>query len=137
MAFDLNMHVHRLLFDEPFFAALSRRIDKREIDQNVFQFARSNSGSPRRSVRYCSQRGRELAEHSARRTRGVTDTPLISKKNAGLVVATDGIDVCHQKEERKEVQRGVAQRQDQLPLPGRLLRLRASRLRGLLAPAVK
>jgi predicted metal-dependent peptidase len=29
MVFDLNMHVHRLLFDEPFFAALSRRIDKR------------------------------------------------------------------------------------------------------------
>ena len=29
MAFDLNTHVHRLLCDEPFFAALSRRIDKR------------------------------------------------------------------------------------------------------------
>ena len=27
--FNLNMHVHRLLSDEPFFAALSRRIDKR------------------------------------------------------------------------------------------------------------
>ena len=27
--FNLNMHVHRLLQDEPFFAALSRRIDKR------------------------------------------------------------------------------------------------------------
>jgi predicted metal-dependent peptidase len=27
--FNLNMHVHRLLRDEPFFAALSRRIDKR------------------------------------------------------------------------------------------------------------
>jgi predicted metal-dependent peptidase len=27
--FDLNMHTHRLLSDEPFFAALSRRIDKR------------------------------------------------------------------------------------------------------------
>ena len=28
-AFNLNMHTHRLLHDEPFFAALSRRIDKR------------------------------------------------------------------------------------------------------------
>ena len=28
--FDLNMHVHRLLMREPFFAALSRRIDKRK-----------------------------------------------------------------------------------------------------------
>tara|TARA_R110000796_G_scaffold215369_1_gene331346 strand:- start:84 stop:1232 length:1149 start_codon:yes stop_codon:yes gene_type:complete len=28
--FDLNKHVHRLLMDEPFFAALSRRIDKRK-----------------------------------------------------------------------------------------------------------
>ena len=28
-AFNLNMHTHRLLNDEPFFAALSRRIDKR------------------------------------------------------------------------------------------------------------
>ena len=27
--FDLRLHVHRLLIDEPFFAALSRRIDKR------------------------------------------------------------------------------------------------------------
>ena len=27
--FNLNMHTHRLLHDEPFFAALSRRIDKR------------------------------------------------------------------------------------------------------------
>ena len=27
--FDLNIHTHRLLSDEPFFAALSRRIDKR------------------------------------------------------------------------------------------------------------
>ncbi len=26
--FDLNIHVHRLLMDEPFFAALSRRMDK-------------------------------------------------------------------------------------------------------------
>ena len=28
-SFNLNMHTHRLLQDEPFFAALSRRIDKR------------------------------------------------------------------------------------------------------------
>ena len=28
-AFDLNIHIHRLLMDEPFFAALSRRMDKR------------------------------------------------------------------------------------------------------------
>ena len=30
MPFNLNMHTARLLMDEPFFAALSRRIDKRE-----------------------------------------------------------------------------------------------------------
>jgi len=29
MEFNLNVHVHRLLQDEPFFAALSRRVDKR------------------------------------------------------------------------------------------------------------
>ena len=29
MAFDLNMHVTRLLKDEPFFAELSRKMDKR------------------------------------------------------------------------------------------------------------
>ena len=34
MTFDLNKHVHRLLMDEPFFAALSRRIDKR-IDKAI------------------------------------------------------------------------------------------------------
>ena len=34
MPFDLNKHVHRLLMDEPFFAALSRRIDKR-IDKSI------------------------------------------------------------------------------------------------------
>ena len=34
MTFDLNKHVHRLLMDEPFFAALSRRIDKR-VDMNL------------------------------------------------------------------------------------------------------
>tara|TARA_R110000744_G_scaffold55323_1_gene116958 strand:- start:138 stop:1280 length:1143 start_codon:yes stop_codon:yes gene_type:complete len=34
MSFDLNKHIHRLLMDEPFFAALSRRIDKR-IDKSI------------------------------------------------------------------------------------------------------
>ena len=34
MSFDLNKHVHRLLMDEPFFAALSRRVDKR-IDKSI------------------------------------------------------------------------------------------------------
>ena len=29
VTFDLNIHIHRLLMDEPFFAALSRRMDKR------------------------------------------------------------------------------------------------------------
>jgi predicted metal-dependent peptidase len=29
--FDLNVHMHRLLLDEPFFAALSRRMDKRSM----------------------------------------------------------------------------------------------------------
>ena len=29
IAFDLGLHIHRLLMDEPFFAALSRRMDKK------------------------------------------------------------------------------------------------------------
>ena len=29
--FDLNQHTARLLLDEPFFAALSRRMDKRAV----------------------------------------------------------------------------------------------------------
>ena len=29
--FNLNVHMHRLLIDEPFFAALSRRMDKRSM----------------------------------------------------------------------------------------------------------
>ena len=29
--FNLNVHMHRLLLDEPFFAALSRRMDKRSM----------------------------------------------------------------------------------------------------------
>ena len=34
MSFDLKLHAYRLLMDEPFFAALSRRIDKR-IDKSI------------------------------------------------------------------------------------------------------
>ena len=34
MSFDLNKHIHHLLMDEPFFAALSRRVDKR-IDKSI------------------------------------------------------------------------------------------------------
>ena len=30
MSFDLKLHAYRLLMDEPFFAALSRRVEKRE-----------------------------------------------------------------------------------------------------------
>ena len=47
------------------------------------------------------------------------------------------IDVCNKEEICQEKQRGVAQRQDQLPVPRWLLRLRAPRLRGLLAPALR
>ncbi len=32
--FDLNQHMARLLMNEPFFASLSRRIDKKE-DRNI------------------------------------------------------------------------------------------------------
>ena len=63
----------------------ARRIDKREIDQNVFHFARSNSGSPRRSVRYCSQRGRGAGgAQRAPNTRCDGHTARL-EKNAGLV----------------------------------------------------
>ena len=34
MAFDLKLHAYRLLMDEPFFAALSRKIEKR-ADYNI------------------------------------------------------------------------------------------------------
>ena len=34
MSFDLKLHAYRLLMDEPFFAALSRKIEKR-ADYNI------------------------------------------------------------------------------------------------------
>ena len=32
MSFDLKLHAYRLLMDEPFFAALSRKIEKLSLD---------------------------------------------------------------------------------------------------------
>ena len=85
-----------------------------------------------------------------RPTRGVPDThkakkdsshrnrPLTSlKKRRSRRRRTDGIDVCDQEKICQEEQRGVAVSQDQLPVPGRLLRLREVGLRGLLAPALR
>ena len=46
-------------------------------------------------------------------------------------------DVCNQEKISQKEQRGVAVSQDQLPVPRWLLCLRAPRLRGLLAPAIK
>ena len=39
--FDLNQHTARLLLDEPFFAALSRRMDKRVLRRETQQGHRS------------------------------------------------------------------------------------------------
>ena len=52
MAFDLNMHVHRLLFDEPFFAALSRRIDKRASQSIPTAGVRVNADNARYEMLY-------------------------------------------------------------------------------------
>ena len=42
MSFDLKLHAYRLLMDEPFFAALSRKIEKR-----------ADSSIPTAGVRVC------------------------------------------------------------------------------------
>jgi predicted metal-dependent peptidase len=50
--FNLNMHVHRLLCDEPFFAALSRRIDKRPTQAVPTAGVRVNPKSERFEMLY-------------------------------------------------------------------------------------
>ena len=50
--FNLNMHVHRLLCDEPFFAALSRRIDKRPTTAVPTAGVRVNPKSERFEMLY-------------------------------------------------------------------------------------
>ena len=52
MSFNLNMHVHRLLFDEPFFAALSRRVDKRPTTAIPTAGVRVNPKSARYEMIY-------------------------------------------------------------------------------------
>ena len=44
MSFDLKLHAYRLLMDEPFFAALSRKIEKR-----------ADFGIPSAGVRVCPE----------------------------------------------------------------------------------
>jgi predicted metal-dependent peptidase len=52
MSFNLNMHVHRLLCTEPFFAALSRRIDKRPSTAIPTAGVRVNPNSARYEMLY-------------------------------------------------------------------------------------
>ena len=50
IAFDLGLHIHRLLMDEPFFAALSRRMDKKPsaaIDRKSTRLNSSHSQQSR------------------------------------------------------------------------------------------
>tara|TARA_Y100000593_G_scaffold88084_1_gene169731 strand:+ start:7780 stop:9033 length:1254 start_codon:yes stop_codon:yes gene_type:complete len=54
MTFDLNMHVARLLMDEPFFAALSRRIEKRESNAIPTAAVRVNPDSAQIEMMYNS-----------------------------------------------------------------------------------
>ena len=46
MSFDLKLHAYRLLMDEPFFAALSRKIEKR-ADYSIPTCLLYTSPSPR------------------------------------------------------------------------------------------
>ena len=46
-AFDLNQHSARLLLDEPFFAALSRRMDKRVMNNIATAGVRLNADTAR------------------------------------------------------------------------------------------
>ncbi len=52
MSFNLNKHVHRLLSDEPFFAALSRRIDKRPVSTIPTAGVRVNPDTSRYEMIY-------------------------------------------------------------------------------------
>ena len=55
MTFDLNMHVARLLMDEPFFAALSRRIEKRESNAIPTAAVRVNPDTAQIEMLYNSE----------------------------------------------------------------------------------
>ena len=52
MTFDFNLHVHRLLMDEPFFASLSRRIDKRASQSIPTAGVRVNPNTSRFEMLY-------------------------------------------------------------------------------------
>ena len=62
MSFDLNKHVHRLLMDEPFFAILSRQIEKRK---GTVQFWLKNCAPPSRRL---SRGSRSLAREFSKPT---------------------------------------------------------------------
>jgi len=63
MTFNLNMHTARLLMDEPFFAALSRRIDKRE-----------STAIPTAGVKVDKDRGTFVMLYNPEFFEGLTDT---------------------------------------------------------------
>lgn len=63
MVFDLNMHVHRLLCDEPFFAALSRCIDKRSSTTIPTAGVRVNPNNARYELLYNSEFFEGLTDH--------------------------------------------------------------------------
>ena len=76
--FDLNQHTARLLLDEPFFAALSRRMDKRVLTSITTAGVRLNADTARYELVYnpkwfeeCIARREEMGDKGAARYRWV------------------------------------------------------------------
>ena len=73
-AFDLNLHIARLLLDEPFFAALSRRMDKRVMTSIPTAGVKLNTDTARFELVYnpkwfedCIARREEMGDEGASR----------------------------------------------------------------------
>jgi len=80
-AFDLNQHTARLLLDEPFFAALSRRMDKRAVTSITTAGVRLNPDTCRYELVYnpkwftdCIARREAMGDKGATRYRWVKGT---------------------------------------------------------------
>ena len=81
--FDLNQHTARLLLDEPFFAALSRRMDKRVLTSITTAGVRLNADTARYELVYnpkwfedCIARREEMGDTGSARYRWVKGTLL-------------------------------------------------------------
>lgn len=82
-AFDLNLHIARLLLDEPFFAALSRRMDKRVMTSIPTAGVKLNTDTARFELVYnpkwfedCIARREEMGDEGASRYDWVKGTLL-------------------------------------------------------------